>query len=466
MAYYYPRKNKQGKITSVRICINTPDGQMYTSYKPEYEGMTEEQILNKARIYGASVDSQLKKGASLTADTPFRDAAEYFISLGMTFGNSVNTAEYYHTCMKRINDPDHGFGDMAIGKITTGTINMFVRYLATSTSKQPPRAHCIIDMRQYLADHDISIYAFAKRAKVSEDTVRACRDGRNVNLTTAEKICSVYGDKVMSMFEPVEAKPISASFMNDHITFIRSVFKLAVNEHVLMFNPCDSVRRFKEPPDKRAKALSIDEVRQVFECLENEENLEKVVFTLLLIFTGARKGEICGLKWVNVNFETGEIYLCNNLYYTKTYGTVEGPLKTDRNRTVTVDPVIIDVLKHWKRKQEEQQRKSCDWRDEGFVFSGRNGGHIFPDTPTDWVSKLSDGSDLPHIYPHMFRHTHASILIALGEDVATVSSRLGHSSVATTTRIYLHALEGKDKNASALFTRNVLKDGKLALKQL
>ncbi len=72
------------------------------------------------------------------------------------------------------------------------------------------------------------------------------------------------------------------------------------------------------------------------------------------------------------------------------------------------------------------------------------------------LSKTSEG--FPHIHPHMFRHTHASILLACGEDIATVSQRLGHTSVHTTTKIYIHSFNGKDKSASSLFTKTVLPD--------
>ena len=73
-----------------------------------------------------------------------------------------------------------------------------------------------------------------------------------------------------------------------------------------------------------------------------------------------------------------------------------------------------------------------------------------PDSLTDWVKKFVRRHDLPHFSPHSLRHTHASLLIAGGMNIPTVSRRLGHSSVATTTKVYVHAIQSADEIAADL----------------
>ena len=82
--------------------------------------------------------------------------------------------------------------------------------------------------------------------------------------------------------------------------------------------------------------------------------------------------------------------------------------------------------------------------------------YMYPTSPSKWLREFSEENDLLHIHPHMFRHTHASILIASGEDIVTVSKRLGHASVSTTTNIYLHSMKEKDRAASSVFSKAVL----------
>ena len=94
-----------------------------------------------------------------------------------------------------------------------------------------------------------------------------------------------------------------------------------------------------------------------------------------------------------------------------------------------------------------------EWENTNYVFTRNDGRPMSPDTITQWLKKFSDRHGLPHVHPHLFRHTHASILIASHVDVVSVSKRLGHSKVSTTEDFYAHALRGADQQASDVFDR-------------
>lgn len=72
------------------------------------------------------------------------------------------------------------------------------------------------------------------------------------------------------------------------------------------------------------------------------------------------------------------------------------------------------------------------WVNTGYCFTRENGEPMHPDSITSWLNKFSKKYGLPHINPHKFRHTQASILINEGVDVVTVAKRLGHKQVTTT----------------------------------
>ncbi|WP_442871610.1 site-specific integrase [Aminipila sp.] len=78
---------------------------------------------------------------------------------------------------------------------------------------------------------------------------------------------------------------------------------------------------------------------------------------------------------------------------------------------------------------------------------------MHPDSITDWTRKFIQKYNLPKFSPHSLRHTNASLLIANGVNIPTISKRLGHSSVSTTTKIYSHAIQSADEIAS-----NILSD--------
>src|SRR5699024_9374021 len=91
------------------------------------------------------------------------------------------------------------------------------------------------------------------------------------------------------------------------------------------------------------------------------------------------------------------------------------------------------------------------YQDRGYLFAQEDGSPMHPDSVTDWLSKFSQRHNLPHINPHAFRHTMASMLYYSGVDSVSISQRLGHAQVSTTANIYAHVMEHADqKNADIL----------------
>ncbi len=89
--------------------------------------------------------------------------------------------------------------------------------------------------------------------------------------------------------------------------------------------------------------------------------------------------------------------------------------------------------------------------DRDFVFSGDDGSPLHPDSVTTWLDRFAKRHGLPHINPHAFRHSLASVLIFNNVDVVSVSKRLGHSSVSITEEVYAHLIEeSEQKNADIL----------------
>ena len=87
------------------------------------------------------------------------------------------------------------------------------------------------------------------------------------------------------------------------------------------------------------------------------------------------------------------------------------------------------------------------WHKSDYVFTQDDGQPIRPDSITFWLSNFSERHGLPHINPHAFRHTAASVMITQGTDVVTGSKMLGHSKVSTTEDIYSHVIEESKQQA-------------------
>lgn len=227
------------------------------------------------------------------------------------------------------------------------------------------------------------------------------------------------------------------------------IFAQAVKEHIFMYNIADTAT----PPrtDKHeAEFFELEEVLAIRDALL-QQPLKWQALTGLLIDTGARRGEILGLKWEDIDFKNNKIDIHNNLQYTPERGTyLEESTKNYEDRLVTISPEIMHILNTYRKEQLQYKLKCGDyWTETGFCFTQDNGQPMNPDSINGWLKKFSKKYNLPHIHPHKFRHTQASLLYYSGEDPVTISKRLGHKQVSTTQDIYSHIMKGADERASS-----------------
>lgn len=123
----------------------------------------------------------------------------------------------------------------------------------------------------------------------------------------------------------------------------------------------------------------------------------------------------------------------------------------------------MQLLKKYKKWYTEQRILNADrWHKTNYLFVQEDGKPMNPDSLTDWLGKFSKKYDLPNVHPHKFRHTMASILYFNGVDSITISKRLGHAKVSTTTDIYSHVMKEADAAASDCIADVVLRPKKQA----
>ena len=143
----------------------------------------------------------------------------------------------------------------------------------------------------------------------------------------------------------------------------------------------------------------------------------------------------------------------NRKLYSPDIGIYESTPKTaTSDRFISIPAKTMQLLKQYRVWQtQERLRLGKYYQDQGFLFAQDNGKPMHPDSVTDWLKKFSKRHGLPHINPHAFRHTMASMLYFSGVDSVSISKRLGHAQVSTTANIYARVMEEADqKNADIL----------------
>ena len=126
-----------------------------------------------------------------------------------------------------------------------------------------------------------------------------------------------------------------------------------------------------------------------------------------------------------------------------------------------VQPPYFSCHCKWKSFQEADEKKKGEFckNPEGLLFTQENGQPMCPDSVTTYLRRFSKRYGLPHIYPHLFRHTMASLLIFEHVDPVSVSKRLGHAQVSTTTDKYAHVIAEADQQNADLLAGIFLKNG-------
>ena len=187
-------------------------------------------------------------------------------------------------------------------------------------------------------------------------------------------------------------------------------------------------------------------------------------FFSLELHTGMRRGELCGLRWCDIDLKNKTVSVNQVLSKVNAGYIVKAPKTESSKRTIAVSQAVIDSLKGWKKLQKEEclrmgeiwQGERGDNYDQNYVFTRTDGSGkpIYPDSVGEKFHKIirayngEYGGKLPDINFHGTRHTSATLLIAEGVDVVEVSHRLGHSKTSTTEDIYAHQLKEVDEHAA------------------
>ena len=120
----------------------------------------------------------------------------------------------------------------------------------------------------------------------------------------------------------------------------------------------------------------------------------------------------------------------------------------------------MQLLREYRAWQDgERLRLEGYYLDRGFVLAQDSGAPMHPDSVTDYLKKLSRRYGLPHLNPHAFRHTMASMLYYNGVDSVSISKRLGHAQVSTTSNIYAHVIESADRKNAEILSDIFLRTG-------
>ena len=263
-----------------------------------------------------------------------------------------------------------------------------------------------------------------------------------------------------------ERSHLAAATLRMHHAIMSGALKSAMKNGLITRNVAQLVEGLpkieRKPDDIAANVLDLDEARRLLAAAK-AAGPRCAAFYALALDSGARLGELAGLKWIDLDLEKGTVMIVRQLQSSKLAedGTVQfGPTKTGRSRTVDLGGETITLLRAHKQHQAEVKMKNRSvYRDHGLVFTKEAADlfhkHDTLGTPLQThnigvgeFAKLLTAADVKRITPHGLRHTSATLLLMAGVPAKVVSERLGHSKIGVTLDTYSHVLPSMGRGAA------------------
>ena len=204
-------------------------------------------------------------------------------------------------------------------------------------------------------------------------------------------------------------------------------------------------------PRTQVSAPSVEVVRQVIEEAEHRDP-RLASFLMLAALTGMRRGELCALRWTDLDLTLGIVEVSRSVVAVSG-GLAERSTKTDRARKVALDAVGVALLTEYRAQVDEWAKEAgAKLAEDAFVFSPlvEATTPFRPDNVTSFFIRVRDAVGAPSVRLHDLRHFTATQLIGAGVDIRTVAERLGHTDPSLTLRVYTHVIEQRDRAAAEI----------------
>ena len=215
----------------------------------------------------------------------------------------------------------------------------------------------------------------------------------------------------------------------------RTALQKAVDEKLISVNPAIGC---KLPPKKaqEMQVLTHEEMRRFLIQSKQDDFYE---LALLELATGMRRGEICALKWSDLDFETGALHIQRQAYHVDRGVVISEPKTKQSCRSIILPPSVLNVLRQYRETVDSE------WM---FPSPVKEGEPLNPNGVYRKMVKILDRAQCKRVRFHDLRHTFATTALEHGMDIKTLSAIIGHVSSATTLDIYSHITDEMQANAA------------------
>lgn len=456
MANITPRKNKDGSTSYlIRVYLeeNGEGKQKVKSmtWKPP-AGMAEKKAQKELQKAAALFEEQVKKGLiAFDGDTTFAEYSTEWIKHAATSGLAERTVENYRDLLARINA---GIGHIRLSKLEARHIREFEAQLLEAGAKQSGSYAIDNGFADMLKIKRLSKAEAARRSGVAASTISAACNGNHIQINIAEKLATIFGMTAEKLFELHKvSEGLSDKSVLHHHRLISRILSCAKRERLIPFNVASEHMQPPKVQRKEAKYLDDEQARQLVDLLFDEPDIRIRTAILISLYTGVRRGELCGLEWKDINREKGIINIVRASQYQRGKGIVTVPTKNaSSERAIKVPYIVFEILDEYKEYYNSlREQIGTAWTETDRLFvriDKKPGQPINPDTINFWLDSFINKNGLEHFTPHSLRHTFATLQISAGVPIRVLQARTGHAQASTLVNIYSHAIKSADEAAT------------------
>lgn len=238
-------------------------------------------------------------------------------------------------------------------------------------------------------------------------------------------------------------------FTATHVAYCRTILRIALNKALKWGLVARNVAALADPPKRQrydAQYLTVDEARRFFKAVKSDRLEALYVVTTTL---GLRKGEVCGLRWQDIDLENGELTVRFQLQRVGGKKQLVEP-KTDRSRrSIALPPFVVTALRaHEVRQRADRKWAASKWQEHGLVFTTSIGTPLEQSNLSRAFHRLLDTAEIPRQRFHNLRHSAATLMLAQGVDAPAIMAVLGHSHISTTINLYAHVMPEVKRDAA------------------
>lgn len=316
----------------------------------------------------------------------------------------------------------------------------------------------------------LSLYKGTGRVKESTIRVRNHEIKRLLDYFAKLKLKDINRSQYQNALNDLKKREYAQNTIEGAHRTGRMIFKKAVELELLKKDPTE----YTHVPKSQMTIEELEGRKGLPNYLEKEElkhflNIANKLglaqdypLFLLMAYTGVRAGELCALKWRDIDFEEQTISI-SKTYYNPTNNRKEYKLLTPKTptavRIIDIDETVINELSKHKLIQKQTIMKYRGiYHDEDFVFTSMDedlpGYPFYIKKIENRMRRLLKIAELnSKLTPHSLRHTHTSLLAEADVSLPQIMERLGHKNEDTTKNVYLHVTNGMKKEASQKFKK-------------